>query len=216
MGQKINSNAMRMGINKDWKSKWYKNRSEYVDTLHEDLEIRALISKHLSTAGLDNIEISRSAGSLLINAYVARPGVAIGRGGTGIENLTDDLKRKYGKGTELKISEVKKPDLSATIIASEISSGLLRRMPPKLLALNAIEKAKSSGAKGIRVWVSGRINGAAQARTIKFSDGPVPLHTLKANIDYAKGVAETSDLGKFGIRVWVYQPDDAINLKETS
>ncbi len=208
MGHKIDSNAMRMGINKDWKSKWFKKGPEYVDTLHEDIQIRKMVEEALAPAGLDHIEILRSAGNLVINAYVARPGVAIGRGGTGVENLTKTMKAKYGKGTELKISEVKKPDLSATIIASEISSGLLRRMPPKLLALNAIEKARQNGAKGIRIWVSGRINGASQARTIKFSDGPVPLHTLKANIDYAKDVAQTKDLGKFGIKVWVYQPDD--------
>ena len=108
---------------------------------------------------------------------------------------------------ELKISEVRRPDLSASIVANEIVSGLLRRMPPKLLAMNAIEKAKAAGAKGIRVWVAGRINGASQARTIKHADGPVPLHTLKANIDYANKVAETTDLGKFGIKVWIYQPD---------
>ena len=206
MGQKINSNAMRLGLNKTWKSRWYKSGTDYVNQLHEDLEIREVIGKHLAPAGLDKVEITRSANQLAINAFVARPGVAIGRGGAGIEQLTEELKKKYGKDTELKISEVKQPDLSATIIASEISSGLLRRMPPKLLALNAIEKAKASGAKGIRIWVAGRINGAAQARTIKFSDGPVPLHTLKANIDYAKDVAETNDLGKFGIKVWVYNP----------
>lgn len=208
MGQKINANAMRMGISKTWKSKWYKKGPDYVDQLHEDLKIRKAVGKALFAAGLDTIEITRTAGKIIIDAYVARPGVAIGRGGSGIEDLTKSLRKKFGKDLELKINEVRRPDLSARILAGEISSGILRRMPPKLLAMNTIEKARAAGAKGIRVWVSGRINGASQARTIKHSDGPVPLHTLKADIDYAYEAAETSDLGKFGVKVWVYQPDN--------
>lgn len=208
MSHKINANAMRMGINKTWKSKWYKDGSEYADQLHQDLEIRDLLKKNLFQAGLDRVEISRFAGKTLVESFVARPGVAIGRGGSGIEDLTKLLKKKFGSELELKISEIRKPDLSANILASEIVTGLMRRMPPKLLAMNAIEKAKAAGAKGIRVWVSGRINSAKQARVIKHSDGPVPLHTLKANIDFAKEVAQTTDLGKFGVKVWVYQPDN--------
>lgn len=199
---------MRMGISKTWKSKWFKTGPEYVNQLHEDLKIREIIKKSLFSAGLDRVEVSRSAGKVLIDAYVARPGVAIGRGGSGLEDLTKSLKKKFGSDVELKINEIRKPDLSARILASEIVTGLLRRMPPKLLAMNAIEKARAAGAKGIRVWVSGRINSAKQARTIKHSDGPVPLHTLKANIDYANEVAETTDLGRLGVKVWVYQPDN--------
>lgn len=198
---------MRLGISRTWKSKWFKQGTDYVDQLHEDLAIRGLVGKTLFSAGVDRVEITRSAGKLSVEAFVARPGVAIGRGGSGIEDLTKLLKRKFDKNLELKISEVRKPDISASIVADEIVSGLLRRMPPKLLAMNAIEKAKAAGAKGIRVWVAGRINGASQARTIKHSDGPVPLQTLRADIDYANKVAETADLGKFGIKVWIYQPD---------
>ncbi len=208
MSHKINSNAMRMGINKTWKSKWYKAGPEYVVQLHEDLKIRDLIKESLFQAGLDRVEISRSAGKTVVDAFVARPGVAIGRGGSGIEDLTKLLKKEFGSDLELKINEIRKPDLSARILASEIVTGLMRRMPPKLLAMNAIEKAKAAGAKGIRVWVAGRINSAKQARTIKHFDGPVPLHTLKANIDFAKEVAQTKDLGKFGVKVWVSQPDN--------
>lgn len=200
---------MRMGISKTWKSRWYKQGPEYIKFLHEDKKLRDLVRKELSAAGIDRVEISRTVGACEVNVYVARPGVAIGRGGAGIETITKKLKKVVDTNIELKVSEVKKPDMSASIIAAEIASGLLRRMPPKLLAMNAIEKAKASGAKGIRIWVSGRINGASQARTIKHHDGPVPLHTLKANIDFAKDVAETHDLGKFGIKVWVYRPESA-------
>lgn len=211
MGNKINANALRIGLSKGWKSVWYSERNEYTDQLHQDLKIKEMVKQSLKPAGLDRIEIRRSAGKLEVLAYVARPGVAIGRGGSGIEDLNKALKQLTKQEAEVKINEVKKPDLSAHILASEIESGLVRRMPAKLLALSAIQKARSAGAKGIRIWVAGRINGAQQARTIKFSEGPVPLHTLKANIDYANEVAETNEYGKFGIKVWVYKSEEDNN-----
>lgn len=209
MGNKINANALRLGVNKGWKSIWYSEGNEYTDQLHQDLHIKKLIRSKIKAAGLDRIEIRRSVGKLEVNAFVARPGVAIGRGGSGIEDLNKALKKLTGLNAEVKVSEVKKPDLSAHILASEIESGLIRRMPAKLLAQAAIQKARGAGAKGIKIWVGGRINGAQQARTIKFSDGPVPLHTIKANIDYASEVAETKEYGKFGIKVWIYQSEES-------
>lgn len=210
MSHKINSNAMRMGINKTWKSKWYAEGDAYKQQLHQDLKIRKFVAKALDAAGLDSIEISRSADKVSVDAYVARPGVAIGRGGTGIEDLNTSLKKIVNQNVDVKVKEVNKPDLSASILASEIASGIKRRMPVKMLASAAMEKATSAGAKGVRVWIAGRINGAQQARTIKFSEGAVPLHTLKANIDFASVTADTLDLGIFGIKVWVYKPDGLV------
>ncbi|WKZ30763.1 MAG: 30S ribosomal protein S3 [Candidatus Dojkabacteria bacterium] len=205
MSHKINSNAMRMGISKTWKSKWYAEGDAYKEQLHQDLKIKKFVAENLDAAGLDSIEVSRSAGKVSVDAFVARPGVAIGRGGTGIEDLNKKLKQMLKLEVDVKVKEVQKPDLSANILASEIVSGLKRRMPAKMLAQAAIEKAMGAGAKGIRVWIAGRINGAQQARTVKFSQGAVPLHTLKANIEFCSAVAQTGDLGKFGVKVWVYR-----------
>lgn len=211
MGQKINSNALRLGISKNWKSIWYSNGAAYTDQLHEDLLIKKEIRKRLGAAGLDRIEIKRTVDKLEVTAYVARPGVAIGRGGAGIEDLNKSLSKLVVGTVEVKVNEVSKPDVSASVLASEIESGLLRRMPPKLLAANVMQKARGAGAKGIKVWVSGRINGAQQARVIKFADGAVPLQTLKADIDYASQQAATKEYGIFGIKVWVYNPEESNN-----
>lgn len=209
MSQKINANALRLGISRKWASNWFAEGKIYEDTLHADLLIRKLISKKLKQAGLDRIEIGRKDGKIEITAFVARPGVAIGRGGEGIEQLNKEIKAVVEGVVDVKINEVQKPDLSASIIASEIASGLVRRMSAKSLAMNYVNKAKAAGAKGIRIWIGGRINGAQQARTIKFSDGPVPLHTIKADIDYAGLAAETKEYGKFGIKVWVNKPESS-------
>lgn len=213
MGNKINSNSMRLGINRGWKSRWFVDSGSYVDNLHEDIKIRELVTKSLKFAGLDLVDISRSAGKITVSAFVAKPGVAIGRSGAGIEDLVKQIKKIVGTKPEvdLKITEVKRPELSARAIALEIASGIERRMRPKLLAMNAITKARSAGARGVKIWVSGRINGVAQARTIKHNDGAVPLHTLKAGIDYAFEKATTKDLGILGVKVWVYKPDGESN-----
>jgi len=210
MSHKINANAMRLAISKDWKSKWYSSGPQYTQQLREDLAVVRLVEKALAHAGLEDVLIRRSAGRVEVDAVVAKPGVAIGRGGEGVEKLEKQV-RKIFKGVpdvQFKVTEVKKADLSAEVIAREIESGLKRRMPPKLLALSYIQKARQAGAKGIRIWVAGRINGAQQARTIKHNDGPVPLHTLRANIDFSARNANTLDLGTFGIKVWVYKPDE--------
>lgn len=214
MANKINSNAMRLGFhnlpnNKGWKSVWFAKGKDYTKQLHEDLKVKRVVEEKLKAAGIDNIIISRPAGKIEVEIFVGRPGVAIGRGGEGIDVLTKDIKRiLQAKNVDVKVKEVRKADLSARILAQEIGSGLERRMPVKLLVRNALQKAMNAGAKGIRIWVGGRINGAQQARVVKFSEGPVPLHTLKANIDYANVNAETLDYGKFGIKIWVNHPDE--------
>ena len=205
MGRKINANIIRIGINKTWKSVWYSPKSEYPASLYQDLQIKKIVSEKMKDAGIDSIGIKRAANKIEIEVFVARPGVAIGRGGEGIDLLQKDLKRMTKSDVEVKIREVKKPDISARIIARGIADGIERRQPPKLLMASAREKAMLAGAKGIRIWVSGRINNASQARTIKTNAGSIPAHTLRADIDYAKEVAQTLNAGLMGVKVWVYK-----------
>jgi small subunit ribosomal protein S3 len=205
MGRKVNANAVRMGINKTWNSVWYSPKAEYAEMLAQDLKIKEEVTKRMRDAGIDSIWISRTANRIEIEVFVARPGVAIGRGGEGIDLLQKDLKRSTKKDVEVKIREVKKADISARIIARSIADGIERRQPSKLLVASAKEKAMMAGAKGIRIWVSGRINNASQARTVKANAGSVPAQTLRADIDYAQEVAQTLDAGLMGIKVWVYK-----------
>ncbi len=203
MGRKVNANAIRMGINKTWNSVWYSPKADYAKILAQDLKIKKQVAQKMKDAGIDTIGINRTASKIEIEVFVARPGVAIGRGGEGIDLLQKDLRRWTKKDVEVKIREVKKADISARIIARSIADGIERRQPSKLLVASAKEKAMMAGAKGIRIWVSGRINNASQARTVKANAGSVPAQTLRADIDYALEVAQTMGAGLMGIKVWV-------------
>lgn len=207
MGRKVNANAIRMGLNKTWDSVWYARKAEYPKVFAEDMKIKGIVAKKMNDAGVDNIGINRTLNKIEVEVHVARPGVAIGRGGEGIDILQKDLSRMTKKDVEIKIREVKKADISASIIAKSIAEGIQRRQPSKLLVASAKEKAMMAGAKGIRIWVSGRINNASQARTVKVNAGSVPAQTLKADIDYAEATAKTLDAGLMGIKVWVYKGD---------
>ena len=205
MGRKVNANAIRMGINKTWNSVWYSSKAEYAKLLAQDLKIKEEVTQKMKDAGIDTIGINRTASKIEIEVFVARPGVAIGRGGEGIDLLQKDLRRWTKKDVDGKIREGKKADISARIIARSIADGIERRQPSKLLVASAKEKAMMAGAKGIRIWVSGRINNASQARTVKANAGSVPAQTLRADIDYALEVAQTMDAGLMGVKVWVYK-----------
>lgn len=205
MGRKVNPKAIRMGINKSWDSVWYSEKKNYPKVLTEDLLIRKKITEAMKDAGLDSIRVNKSVNKIEILAYVARPGVAIGRGGEGIDILQKELKRLLKSNVELKVREVRKPDLSARIVARTIADGIERRQPSKLLVASAKEKVMAAGAKGLRIWVSGRINNASQARTVKVSAGSVPAQTLRADVDYALEVAKTIDAGLMGVKVWIYK-----------
>jgi small subunit ribosomal protein S3 len=207
MGRKVHPNAIRMGINKTWNSVWYRPKARFADVLAEDFKIKKIVKERMKDAGIDTVVVSRTANRIEIEMFVARPGVAIGRGGEGIDLLQRDLRRMTQKEVEVKIKEVKKADLSARIIARGIVDGIERRQPSKLLMASAKEKAMMAGAKGIRIWVSGRINNASQARTVKLNAGSVPAQTLKADIDYALEVAQTMDAGLMGVKVWIYRGD---------
>lgn len=204
MGRKVNPNAIRMGINKIWDSVWYADKAQFPKIFAQDLKIEAKVRKTLKDAGVDQVKIMRSANKIEVLASVARPGVAIGRGGEGIDKLQKEMKNMTKMDIEVKIKEVKKADTSARIIARTIAEGIERRQPSKLLMLSAKEKAMMAGAKGLRIWISGRINNASQARTIKVTAGTVPAQTLKADIDFAMDTAKTLDAGLMGVKVWIY------------
>ncbi len=217
MGHKINANALRIGINKDWKASWFSRKdSQYRSNVAEDLEIKDDVRRAFGQAGLDAIFLLRQGQKIEIEVKVARPGIAIGRGGEGIENVKKELSEKFKKPIEVKISEVKKGDTSARIIARSIADGIEKRQPPKLLMMSFKEKAMAAGAQGIKIWVSGRIGGSSQARLMKVSEGSVPLHTLKADIDYAKETAQTLDAGLLGVKVWVHHAQDKDENKQDS
>jgi len=205
MGRKVNPIAIRMGINKTWGSVWYADKKSFPKMLAQDLLIEKKVRDTMKDAGIDSININRTVNKVEILVYVARPGVAIGRGGEGIDLLQKELKKLLKQDAELKVREVKKADLSARIVARTIADGIERRQPSKLLVESAKEKIMMSGAKGLRIWVSGRINNASQARTVKATAGSVPAQTLRADVDYAHETAKTMDAGLMGIKVWIYK-----------
>lgn len=207
MGRKVHPKAIRMGINRTWDSMWYASKKDFPKLLQEDLMIKKKVSEVMNDAGLDSVHVKRGINKIEVIAFVARPGVAIGRGGEGIDALQKELRRMTQSAVELKVREVNKADLSARIIARTIADGIERRQPSKFLVLNAKEKIMQSGAKGLRIWVSGRINNASQARTVKVSEGSVPAQTLKADVDYASETAQTADGGLMGVKVWIYRGD---------
>lgn len=205
MGQKVNANGIRVGVNKGWRSFWYAPKDQYADMLHEDLKLKKYIRGKIEAAGVDMIKIKRSMNKVLIEITVARPGVVIGRGGSGIEEMKKELNRIVKGDVELKVYEIKNPEIRARLIAENIKNQLIRRIVPKFAASREIENAKNSGKiKGIKIWVSGRIKGAEIARVEKFQWGSVPMQTLRADIDYAFVDAEVPNAGKHGIKVWVY------------
>lgn len=207
MGRKVNPNAVRMGINKTWDSVWYADKSNFPQFLEDDLKLKEIVTKNMRDAGIDKIEIKRTINKVEIEVFVARPGVAIGRGGEGIDELQKKLKKMMKMDVEVKVREIKKADLSARVIARQIADGIERRQPSKLLMISAKEKVMMAGAKGVKIWVSGRINNASQARTVRMEEGSVPAQTLKADIDYAEEIAKTIDAGLMGVKVWIYKGD---------
>lgn len=205
MGNKSNPTGMRVGVNKNWNSIWYADKDLYPQLVHEDIKVRDFIEKKLKSAGVHRVKIERSMNSITVNIIVARPGVVIGRGGAGVDMLKKELNRMIKGKVDLKIVEVKDPDISAKLIAQAIADQVSRRIVPKFTMSREIEKAQSNPkVLGIRIWVSGRIKGVEIARTEKAQWGRVPLHTLRANIDYAFVDALVPHAGKHGIKVWIY------------
>ncbi|MGI5874369.1 MAG: 30S ribosomal protein S3 [Bacillota bacterium] len=203
MGQKVNPKGFRVGVIKDWDSRWYA-RKEYSDYLLEDYQIRKYLKKRLFDSGLSRVEIERAAGRIKVNIFTAKPGIVIGRGGAEVDSLKKALEKMTGKKVNIYINEVKKPELDAQLVAESIASALERRIAFRRAMKQAAGRTMRMGAGGIKIMCSGRLGGAEIARTEWISDGKVPLHTLRADIDYAVAEADTT-YGKIGIKCWIYK-----------
>ena len=213
MGQKVHPIGMRVGIIRDWDAKWYAEK-EYAEFLHEDLRIRKFISTKLADAAVSTIEIERATGRVNISIHTAKPGMVIGKGGSEVENLRKELNKLTGKRIHINIVEIKKPDLDAKLVGEGIARQLENRVAFRRAQKQAIQRSMRAGAKGIKTQVSGRLNGADIARSEGYSEGTVPLHTLRADIDYAWEEADTT-YGKLGVKVWIYRGEVLPTKKNT-
>ncbi len=205
MGQKVHPVGLRIGIIRDWESRWYSDK-HFADYLHEDLRIRKYIKEKLYRAGIPRIEIERQSKAVKITVHAARPGIIIGRGGTGIDALRKELVELTGKEVQLNVQEIRRPDLEAQLVAENVAQQLERRVAHRRAMKQAVQRSLRAGAKGIRISCSGRLAGAEIARYEWYREGRVPLHTLRADIDF--GVAEAlTTYGRIGVKVWIYRGD---------
>ena len=203
MGQKVNPHGFRVGVNKNWNSKWFADKSNFADFLVEDNKVRNYVKKKLYAAGVASVVIERpAADKVKVIIATARPGMVIGRSGDGIDELKKNLVKLTGKTVDISIEEVRRAELDAQLTAESIAQALERRVSFRRAMKSAIQRTMKSGAKGIKVLVSGRLGGAEIARSEKYSEGNVPLHTLRADIDYGFAEADTT-YGKIGVKVWV-------------
>ncbi|TWT22976.1 30S ribosomal protein S3 [Planomicrobium sp. CPCC 101110] len=203
MGQKIHPIGMRIGIIRDWESKWYAEK-DYATLLHEDIKIREYVETRLKEASVSKIEIERAANRVNVTIHTAKPGMVIGKGGSEVEVLRKQLTAMTGKRVHINIIEIKRADLDAKLVAESVARQLENRVSFRRAQKQAIQRTMRSGAKGIKTQVSGRLGGADIARAEHYSEGTVPLHTLRADIDYAHAEADTT-YGKLGVKVWIYR-----------
>jgi len=218
MGHKVNPTIFRIGIIKTWPSRWFERGNQYIKNLKQDTKLRDFLFRNLRAAGLDRVEIERSANKVVVSMFVAKPGLVIGHGGSGAEDLKKKLHDQFLKTFHLRdislnIGEVSRPNLSANILAQTMALELEQRAPFRKTMKQTINRAERSGALGIKVMVGGRLNGAEIARTEVLTSGKVPLHTLRADIDYARNTAYTT-YGTIGIKVWVYRGEVFDNSEE--
>lgn len=204
MGQKVHPNGVRVGIIKDWNSKWYADSKNFSDYLVEDYNIRKLLKKKLFASGISKIEIERTAKFVKVNVYTAKPGLVIGKAGAIAEEIKKELKEMIGKEVNLNIVEVKSVDTDAQLVAENIAAQLERRISFRRAMKQAMQKTMKAGALGIKTAVSGRLGGADMARTEFYKEGTIPLQTLRADIDYGFYEADTT-YGKIGVKVWIYK-----------
>ena len=204
MGQKVNPHGLRVGIIKDWDSKWYANKKDFSDLLIEDNRIREYIKTKLYAAGIAKVEIERAANRVKVSISTGKPGMVIGRGGVGVEELRAELEKLTGKSVVVNVEEIKNLDMDAVLVAESIAEALERRISFRRAMKQAIQRTMRAGAKGIKTAVSGRLGGADMARTEGYSEGTIPLQTLRADIDYGFAEADTT-YGKLGVKVWLYK-----------
>lgn len=215
MGQKVNAKAFRLKVNKTWDAKWF-TELDFAEYLMQDMKIKKFIRTKFRNLGISSVEIERSAGSIVINLYAARPGLIIGRGGSGAEDLKTEIKEKFLKDAfsrkrgikniNVNIIEVANPNVDSAVLIQGMATDIEKRTPFRRVVKQAMGRAEKAGAKGVKVIISGRLDGAEIARRELFLYGKVPLHTLRADIDYARGVAKTI-YGTIGMKVWIYKGD---------
>ncbi|MGB5716534.1 MAG: 30S ribosomal protein S3 [Gammaproteobacteria bacterium] len=204
MGQKVHPTGIRLGIVKDWTSTWYAGTDNYADYLNMDLEIREYIRKRLAQASVSRIQISRPAHNAVITIHTARPGIVIGKKGEDIDRLRKEVSQRMGIPVNINIEEIRKPELDATLVAESVAQQLERRIMFRRAMKRAVSNSMRIGAQGIKIKVGGRLNGAEIARSEWYREGRVPLHTLRADIDYGTAEANTT-YGKIGVKVWIFK-----------
>ena len=212
MGQKVNPHGLRVGVIKDWNSKWYAE-ADFADYLVEDHKIRTYLKKKLYSAGVAKIEIERASDRVKLIVYTAKPGVVIGKGGSSIEELKKDLQKMTDKKLLIDVKEVKRPDKDAQLVAENIAQQLENRISFRRAMKSCMQRTMRAGALGIKTSVSGRLGGADMARTEFYSEGTIPLQTLRANIDYGFAEADTT-YGKVGVKTWIYHGEVLPSKKE--
>jgi len=203
VGQKVNPHGLRIGIIKSWDAKWFADK-DYAKNLHEDIKIRKFVKAKLFAAGIARIEIERAANRVKVTIHTAKPGMVIGRGGSGIESLKNDLKKLSDKVIDVSIAEVKQAEMDATLVAENVAAQLERRIAFRRAMKQSIGRTIRMGAKGIKIMVGGRLGGAEIARSESAREGSIPLHTLRADIDYGTAEAHTT-YGLIGVKVWIYK-----------
>ena len=214
MGQKIHPHGLRLGIIKTWDAKWYAGK-DYAANLHEDLKIRKFIKTKAFSAGVSKLVIERASNRVKVIIHTAKPGMIIGRGGAGIEDMKKSLKQLTGKQIDINIAEVRQPDMDAQLVAENIAAQLERRIAFRRAMKQSIQRTMRVGAKGIKVMVGGRLGGAEIARSEAARDGSIPLHTLRADIDYGTAEAHTT-YGLIGVKVWIYKGEILPEVKKVA
>lgn len=204
MGQKVHPHGFRVGVIKDWNAKWYANNKNFADLLIEDNTIRKYVKTKLFTAGISKTEIERAGNRVKINIYTAKPGIVIGRGGEGVDQLKKELEKMTGKNVLINIVEVKNPEVDAQLVSENIAAQLERRISFRKAMKQTITRTMRAGAKGVKINCKGRLGGAEIARSEGYHEGTIPLQTLRADIDYGFAEADTT-YGKIGVKVWIYK-----------
>ena len=204
MGQKVNPKGFRIGVIRDWDSRWYANNKDFKNYLYEDYQVRKYVKEKLYSSGVSKVDIERTGGRVKINVFTAKPGIVIGRGGQEVEVLRQELEKMSGKKVSVNITEIKRPEVDAQLVAESVAASLEKRIAFRRAMKQTVGRTMRMGAGGIKIMCAGRLAGAEIARTEWYAEGKVPLHTLRADIDYGFAEANTA-YGKIGIKVWIYK-----------
>jgi small subunit ribosomal protein S3 len=213
VGQKVNPHGLRLGVIKTWDAKWYADK-DYAKNLHEDIKIRKMLKEKLYTSNVSQIIIERAANRVKVTIHTSKPGMVIGRGGSGIENIKKWLKQLTNKAVDVNIAEIKQAELDATLVAENIAAQLEKRIAFRRAMKQSVTRTMRMGAKGIKITCGGRLGGAEIARTESYREGSIPLHTLRADIDYGTAEAATT-YGRIGVKVWIYKGEILPEAKKT-